>query len=491
MPQPENATLVLGLDAPAWRRLRALPVTMLSCAGMAAALVLADGHDQQRMWQLATCALLALLLLLRGGLSALLAGEGQRGLRWSLAGFFLCGAISSLLAFSLRRAALEIAMLLMLLLISIGMAREIARERSAGVMAVLLTCAAACAVFALKVGVQYFAALANHSQPDFLTFTPGFSNYRFLNHVQTIALPLLVLLCLLVKSRSARYGAVMLAAVWWAMLFLTGGRGTMLGIAAGCLAVLFLRRRHCFAYCRMLGMTACAGLAVYALLATVLPMVAGLDRMDLLGQLTQRTAADPTSGRLELWARGLELIVAHPLFGVGPMHYGHNVIDLPGAAAHPHNWPLQFGAEWGVPALLLLCAAIGFAFRSLLRTAPLLDSKDADGQHMLAAWIVTGVAILSDGLVSGLFVMPMSQWWIAIYLGCAAGWTLSFRRVEEVARSPRAAAGSLLLVLALAGIAVGVAPELSSVVRNEPRTAGEAALYNGQDHPRIWLGGYF
>lgn len=490
MNQVEHAVRSDGLGSLVWHRARSLPATMVVCVGMAATLALADGHDQQRMWQLAIFAVLAPLLLLRGGLSGLLAGATQRALRWSLAGFFLCGAVSCLLAFSLRRAALEEAMLLMLLLVSIGMAREIARDRKAGVMFVLLACAAAAAVYALKVSVQYLAALANHLQPDFFTVTPGFSNYRFFNHVQTVALPLLVLLCLLVKSRSARYGACALASVWWGLLFLTAGRGTMVGIAAACLAVLVLRRKHGFAFCRMLGLTACGGLAVYALLSTVLPTLAGLDPMGVMSGLAQRSAADPTSLRLPLWTRGLELIAAHPLFGVGPMHYGHYAIDLQNGA-HPHDWLIQFGAEWGIFGLVFLCGAIGFAIRALMRTAPLLAAGDSDDQQMLAAWIAIGAAILVDGLVSGLFVMPMSQLWIALYLGCAAGWTMSFQRAPAGEAGARATAGVLILLMALAGIAVGVAPELSKIVRQVPRTAEEAALYNGYDHPRIWLGGYF
>lgn len=490
MQHPKIAIFVRGKDAPAWRRLRALPATTLLCIGMAASLALADGHDQQRMWQLALFAILTPSLLLRGALSGLLSGADQRGLRWSLAGFFLCGAVSCLLAFSLRRAALEEAMLLMLLLVSIGMAREIARDRKAGVMFVLLACATAAAVYALKVGAQYFAALANHLQPDFFTVTPGFSNYRFFNHVQTVALPLLVLLCLLVQSRSARYGAWALASIWWGLLFVTAGRGTMVGIAAASLAVLVLRRKQGFAFCRMLGLTALGGLAVYALLSTVLPTFAGLDPMGVISGLVHRSAADPTSQRLPLWTRGLELIAAHPLFGVGPMHYGHYTIDLQNGA-HPHDWLIQFGAEWGIPSLVFLCGAIGFAIRALMRTAPLLEAGDSDNQQMLAAWIAIGAAILVDGLVSGLFVMPMSQLWIALYLGCAAGWTMSFQRAPAGAAGARAAAGSLILLMALAGIGLGVAPELSNIVRQVPRTAEEAALYNGYDHPRIWLGGYF
>lgn len=491
MQQRDNVTFVAGLDTPAWRRLRALPVSLVMCVGMAASLVLADGHDEQRMWQLAMFFVVAPFLLLRGGLPGLLECVGQRGLRWSLAGFFLCGAISSLLAFSLRRAVLEESMLLMLLLHSVGIAREVARDRRDSLMFLLHICAAGCAAYAFKVSVQYLAALANHIQPGVETFSPGFGYHRFLNHVQTVALPLLVLLCACVKSRAARCSVFVLTSFWWALLYLTSGRGTVVGLLAGCIVVLFLRRKHAFVFCKLMAATAFGGLVIYALLFAVLPMAIGLEPAGLIGEVARRTAVDPASARFPLWARAFHLISGHPLFGVGPMHYGHYAIDLQNGA-HPHNWVLQIGAEWGILALLCLCGGIGFAIRALLRTAPLLAADDTDNQHMLAAWIVIGAAILVDGLVSGLFVMPMSQLWIVLYLGCAAGWTMSFQRVDTSGlRKGRGIAGTLLLMMAAAGIAIGVAPELSKIVNHEPRSAEEAALYNGYDHPRIWLGGYF
>ena len=490
MQQRDNAARAAGFQVSSARRLPAHPVTLVVCIGMAASLVLSDGHDQQRLWQLAMFAVLAPYLLMRDGLPSLLAGAARRGLRWSLAGFFLCGAISSLLAFSVRRAILEASMVLMLLLVAIAIAREIARDRRGGVMLLLQVCAAGCAAYGFKVGVQYFAAVVNHIQPDIFTFTPGFSNLRFLNHTQTIALPMLALFCLLLKSKTTRCGALMITAFWWALLFATSGRGTMVAMMACCLVAVIMRRQQAFAYCRMMALAACGGLAIYALLFTALPMLLGLEPAGAFSAMAQRTAADPASLRLPLWTRALELIAAHPLFGAGPMHYGHYAIDLQNGA-HPHNWMFQFGAEWGIPGLLFLCGALGFAIRSLLRTAPLIGAGNVDDQHMLTAWIATGAAILVDALVSGLFVMPMSQLWIVIYLGCAAGWTMSFQAADASARRGRGIAGSLLLLMAAAGIAAGVAPELADIINHVPRSAEEAALYNGYDHPRIWLGGYF
>ncbi|WLI88596.1 O-antigen ligase family protein [Massilia sp. R2A-15] len=465
--------------------------TLQLCAGIGVIALFADGHDEQRLWQLALYAVLAAGALLRG-LPGLLNAPEQRGLRWSLAGFFACGAVSALFAFSARHALLEMAMLLMLLLASLFIAQEISRNRTAGLALVLQTCAIGCAAYALKVALLYTAAVSNHIQPGVEIFAPGFSNYRFLNHAQTVALPLLVLLCVLVKSRIARCGVFALTAFWWALLFLTTGRGTMIGIAAGCVVALVLRRRHAYGYCKAMVVTACGGLAIYALLFALLPMALGLGPAGLLGAVAQRTAIDPTSARLPLWTRALELIAAHPVLGAGPMHFGHYAIDIQNGA-HPHNWILQIGAEWGIPGLLFLCAAIGYALRSLLRTAPRIAAGDAGNQHMLAAWIAIGAAILVDGLVSGLLVMPVSQLWIALYIGCAAGWTLSLRGSGSGGERRRAnlLPGAVLMLLAAAGIAIGVAPELPQRVRNEPLSAREAAMYNGYGHPRIWLAGYF
>ena len=78
-------------------------------------------------------------------------------------------------------------------------------------------------------------------------------------------------------------------------------------------------------------------------------------------------------------AVGIEMIKAHPWFGIGPDMPGrHSTITFPpisrgplpeGFYGHLHNVYLQFGAERGIPALLAFLALIGITLGEWWRSA--------------------------------------------------------------------------------------------------------------------------
>jgi hypothetical protein len=225
-------------------------------------------------------------------------------------------------------------------------------------------------------------------------------------------------------------------------------------------------RRQAVAWCVSLLLSGLAGLVLYLLLYVLLPVQRGLEPFGLLfSRVARSVSEDPSSGRLQLWARAWEMVQAHPWVGAGPAHFAHVARDLP-YGAHPHNWVLQVASEWGLPALFFLCAALALSISKLLRLRWVVAAKQRD---TLTAWLVTGGAILVDGLFSGLIVMPVSQLWIALYLGCAWGWTapLSSSVTEMcrglygpgrgIARRGFAVLAALLLVVVLIW---GIGPEL-------------------------------
>jgi hypothetical protein len=102
------------------------------------------------------------------------------------------------------------------------------------------------------------------------------------------------------------------------------------------------------------------------------------------------------------------------------------------------------------------------------------------------------VAILVDGLVSGIFVMPQSQLAVALYLGCAIGW----HRIAGPA--PTAASGgvrygvsAVCIVAAMAGVVAGAGPDAGARLRSEDPTPAQQALNTGSQWPRLWKAGYF
>jgi O-antigen ligase len=320
----------------------------------------------------------------------------------------------------------------------------------------------------------------------------GFSNARFFNHVQTVLLPLIVLLYLHAPTGSGwRRASFALAAFWWAFLFVSEARASILALGAGCGCAFVLRRTDARSFLKAMMLTALAGVIVYGLIFMLLPVLAGLSPFSATANVMQRTAADPTSRRNLLWQLALELIAAHPWLGVGPHHFAHEGATL-SWGAHPHNFIMQVGAEWGVPALLCLLGAIGIGMRRLVRTGTRIAQDDLPKQQTLAVMLATGAAILVDGLFSGVLVMPQSQMAIVLYLACAAGWA---RSVEQDA-APRAGAplrrlSAGLAVVALCGLTFAVAPSVLRHASHAPLTPAEKAVNTNTYYPRMWEAGYF
>jgi putative inorganic carbon (HCO3(-)) transporter len=156
---------------------------------------------------------------------------------------------------------------------------------------------------------------------------------------------------------------------------------------------------------------------------------------------------------------------------------------------------LQIGCEWGIPALLCLMAAIGLGFKRLLAVRQYLDSNDVNNHTTLAAWLTIGVAILVDGLVSGLIVMPTSQLWIALYIGCAWGWTVSMTpptQMKTVRLSMTIRLGGILILLAsLYFLFNGLWSEILNLPAYEEQNMQKDRYPDAILHPRIWAGGYF
>ena len=351
---------------------------------------------------------------------------------------------------------------------------------------VLMLCGLACAVYLLLEVAIYISVLKAGVQPKPSQLIVGFDNYRFLNYVQTISLPMLGLMAARMPDRGRQLFWWGITALWWMLLFVSAGRGTFVGLTVAMAMVWCSLPKVAGAWCRSMLLAGLAGLLAYLFFYAAIPLLRGLEPFGLLVTTAERTLANPTSGRLQLWIRALEMVGEYPWLGAGPLHFAHYDRDLQ-TGASPHDWLLQIGSEWGMPALFLLCGVLALAVHKLWQLRKIISVKEQD---TLTAWLVTGLAILVDGLVSGLIVMPTSQLWIALYVGCAWGWTYSlspsFKTIDI--RPSRVhfvllTLGALLMIYALVN---GIWPELKELnVRNDfyPETK---VLY-----PRIFSNGSF
>ncbi len=454
-------------------------------------------HDDQRVLEVLCLSLGALLLILNLWCDTPVWVSIGKPIAGLIAIFFIFGFFSSVTAYSPRHALYEWSSFGLLLLLGGIIANEVAKNSKQQLDLVLLVLGAGCALYIFNVALVYVWVLQSGTQLYAYEFIIGFTNHRFFNHIQTTSLPLLGLLTLRSVQRGptttnpAHYWWVLLS-LWWMLLFLSAGRGTFVGILAGMTMVIFWQGRQALPWCRVMLLSAIAGLAAYIVFFILLPILMGLQPFWLLNEIVERSIENPGSSRGALWQRAIEMTMSRPLLGAGPLHFAHYGRDI-NMGAHPHGWPLQIAAEWGIPALLCLSSVIFIAVRKLLDSTRMIALNDLKNQAVLSTWLATGIAILTDGLVSGLIVMPSSQLWIVIYIGCAWGWTSSFSQdggAEKLNIPIKIKIGlSFLVLIMLSFLWNGLWPEIMNL---QGRQNTESELHPGiRLAPRIWGSGYF
>jgi putative inorganic carbon (HCO3(-)) transporter len=467
-----------------------MPFGLLLCLALLSNLFKTGGHDRQRLAGIAVLVVAALAALATKQVPQLFQARAGK----PLAMFFLLGILGSIGAFSPAYALFEVSIFFLLYLFAQLIAGEIARGGNMTMLALVQVMALTCALYSLQFWVAYSAGFVLHISLDVGDFALPFGNIRFFNHMQTATLPLIILLCCITPGQSRlRLLWWGLSAYWWMAIFATSGRGTLMGMIGGCIAVAILRRRQARSYLKAAALSAACGLLAYFVFLVAIPYLLGVESLGALRYGIDRTAADPASGRGILWHRAISLILQHPLLGVGPMHFAHNAGDLH-IGAHPHDWIMQIASEWGIPAFLCLCAALACGGRALLRAGSRLAAEDQLNQTICSALVAGSATILIDGLVSGLFVMPQSQLAIALFLGCAIGWyRANAGPAPDIAQPTRIrrAGAAVLIVAAAACLVTVVWPDVAARYNGDGLRPAQAALNAGTNWPRLWYGGFF
>jgi O-antigen ligase len=453
-------------------------------------------HDSQRIIEATCLSALILIMLWRFFKKNTVDIKFNKKVFVFLLGFFFLGYISSAFSFSPRYAFCEWASFLLLLLLAHAVAQEV-NEKIERLRFLVLLCGASCALYLFNEMLVYVSFLLLRIEPDLTELIFGFDNYRFFNHIQTVSLPLLGLL--VYQSRQFRmqywfwYG---ITSLWWTLLFISVGRGTFVSIAAGTAITLILRRKAALPWSRIMLRSFFAGVLGYLIFYVLVPQWRGLQPWGLAQEVVQRTINSPASGREVLWRLAFELAMQHPLLGVGPLHFAHYGATL-GTAAHPHNWVLQIASEWGFPALTCLILGLALAYRELIGIGQTIECADLNGQATLSAFLAAGAAILIDGLVSGLIVMPTSQLWIALYIGCCWGWITSVSRASLARRAEQLPSRQMRGVTIVAACALlvlfwnGLFPEMMNLKEREDLIAKISSYSFSGRCPRIWRAGFF
>ncbi|UXH78185.1 O-antigen ligase family protein [Roseateles amylovorans] len=399
--------------------------------------------------------------------------------RVGFAAFSMCVMTSVGMSYIPAIAIREVILFAALFTLSCAMAREMARvgcERPLQIMAL------GTLIYGLHVVGMAIVVLANGQPIAGWELLTGFDNPRFLNHAQTIAIPLAAAVSLQPNTRrlmrTIALGATFLSG---ALLFICQGRATIVAIAVGICVVIALFR----------------GTAVrrYAVALSVPLLLGGLS-MALLFQFAPETVGGVGSdgftkvhSRDFLILRAMDIAIDSPWFGVGPMHYAH---AYNGKASHPHNFYIQLLAEVGIPATLISAVLVARWMRRCYRT---LRRVSGDLQPLAAGVWTAFTAVLVDGLFSGNFVMPISQLWIAVLLGIIMGMLGGGANSESDHSfpSPRLAIARrpvVLLVFAATGwLALQAFSEAAGV--DAPTLHGASEAFKTYIAPRFWSHGWF
>ncbi|MBX3651689.1 MAG: O-antigen ligase family protein [Burkholderiales bacterium] len=424
-------------------------------------------HDGQRLGQLL---LLGVVLLLLGAPHNLRATADawsclRPWVRWAWSMALALGLVSSVLAALPRWALLEWGLLCLLLtgVFAVAAQRRTGGEKLDGWL-VLLFYAAATA-YTVSSAVIYMTMLlagpAYGQAFNVLEMYHGFSNVRFFGYLQTMLLPFLLLPAMwwgTTLTRRILLWSVPIA--WWMLVIGSGSRGTWVALLVGMIAVLLFAGRPGRFWMRWQLAALVGGGVCYVFFVLLVPQWLAQPAVYL-----HRTGEIMSLSLRELlWTEALQFAWQQPWLGIGPMHYAQAAARV---AAHPHNAVLQWLAEWGIPAALLLtalCATAGLAFAGHVRRVVQADGSRVPVQVALLAALAGAAA---QSMVDGILVMPVSQTLLVLLCGWAMGLYFEERRCTAQGDIFGRAAVAVVALAAATLVARGVVPEIGRIAERE------------------------
>ncbi len=446
-------------------------------------------HDGQRIAQMAVISLLVLVLI--GSRAKFSLADAWAALprwsRWALGAVFALGIISAIQAPLPRWALLEWGMSVLLLTTALAVAaarRELGEQID--MMLVLLCFSTALAYTVTTCGIYGLMLLVGPVYGlgfDIRELYTGFSNIRFFAHVQTMLLPFLLLPALYwgaTRLRLVLLGSI--PAIWWMLAIGSGTRGTWVALTAGIIAAWWFGGRcgRKWAIWQLGGFL--SGLMCYFLFVLGVPQL-----LDLPVSFLHRTGdIISLSLREVIWSLAWQFVRDHPWLGVGPMHFAYWAKVI---GAHPHNAVLQWLAEWGVPATLLLIglwAAGGLSLAAYVRRTAAQDDDKAQIFRVALLAALTGAS--AQAMVDGVLVMPVSQMLLVLLAGWAMGVMWHLKPIHIIGTTER----SLLALTVIFAATVSVwcaAPEIDDLLVQQ-KMFFDVHIENEILQPRFWTQGW-
>jgi len=261
--------------------------------------------------------------------------------------------------------------------------------------------------YVLGVATRYMASVNLERAPDLDVLLLGYANPRFPSAMHAALMPLIAGVVADMRAKAPlRAVAFAVLACLWAINIGLGTRAIWFAFGLSYVALLLvLGRRPMFSALLILTGSAVVGASIYYVAFDLIPSLSGL-----AGDQAPPARSTMLTSRDVLWSVAWRSIEESPLLGIGPLQFAARS-DFVGA--HPHNWPLQIAAEWGVLAL-------GLTLVLLARFGADLRHRILQNRALVMPALSVSVA-LSCGLVDGNLVMPVSQSAFALAVGLAVG----------------------------------------------------------------------
>lgn len=406
-------------------------------------------------------------------------------LLWVIASVFLWGILAVWLSPMPFWSSLEFAMLFSVALLSISLFQKV----DASLIKKLAIIFVVIQTFYLSINLTYYIAVMKYSNVLVpYNLVTGFSNIRFYAQFLIWTVPFVLAILVIYPKIASRNAIVSILMFDWAYQFLTGTRAFMLALVITIPVVwLFTKadKQLWKQYTKWLLITAVGGFVLYLLMLFVIPALCGVD-VDMALDASARRDMWNSRGRVHLWQEAFRLMSAHPWLGAGPMMTAM-LVDLK-TSAHPHNFVMQFLAEWGIPftSALLFFITIG-----ILRWKKLIDVNRVERMPLALPVLAALSAGITAGLVDGLIVMPVSLVYMTLVIGLLAGLWRAWTPAEVRISFPK----WLIPLFAAPAVYVAIYTLTMWPERNVSMKLRQPIIGNGYHiiediHPRFWTVGH-
>ncbi|WP_154662642.1 O-antigen ligase family protein [Solimonas flava] len=340
---------------------------------------------------------------------------------------------------------------------------------------IILVTSAGALVLGTRLLIDFIAAFATSDARGLVSAWLPFTTPRFFAKAATWALPLLWCAPLLLDRHRTitRFCCAAAAVAMSAQVIGTGSRGAVVGIGMAMLACLFLGQTG-RSYARWQVLIGLLGFLLWRVVETSFGLAT-----------SRRLAMTALNGRAQLNAAAWADVQSSPWIGIGPMQYSAVDRHPTVLGAGTHDFALQFAAEWGIPAAMMLFALGAWWFWA---TAQSIRLRNAAGQptEKRDAAIDTAIfagatAALVHGLVANVFNDPVSQLIAVLLIGISIP---SRRNAVELTKGRSRLLRSVLAVFCLAASGMAISLGRTCIQPDSVQLPRGSTVF-----PRLWSQG--